>query len=269
MSYLNRLCGGVLEVLLWPFRTLPPLAGLAFISLLTAVAVLLVYRKTSNQEGITAVRRKIVASLLEMRLFKDDLVVVLRAQARVIRDSFGYFRHSLVPLAWILVPLVLLFMQLDRVYGFFPLDPGEAAIVSVRTSGSEIPGLEAGPGLAVETPPLRIPNSTEINWRVRGLEAGEHVLTVRIGGYGTTKTVVVGSGATPLAATRPGSGIIDQLVNPGEEPIPSEAPVERIRVRYRHATVSFLGWQVHWVVPFLTLTILFGFALQKPMGVKL
>jgi hypothetical protein len=38
---------------------------------------------------------------------------------------------------------------------------------------------------------------------------------------------------------------------------------------YPSAAVSFLAWHVHWVVPFLVLTILFGFALQKPLGVKL
>ena len=130
MSILNRLFGGVLEALLWPFQRLPPAVGLAFVALITAVAVLLVYRRTSDQAGISSVRRKIVASLLEMRLFRDDLVVVFRAQGRVVKDSIRYFRYSLVPLAWILLPLVVLFIHLERVYGYDPLAPGESAVSS-------------------------------------------------------------------------------------------------------------------------------------------
>ncbi len=254
---------------LWPFQGLPALAGLAFVALLTAVAVLLVYRKTSDQDGISSVRRKIVASLLEMRLFRDDLVVVFRAQGRVLKDSLRYFRYSLVPLAWILLPLVVLFIHLDRVYGYDPLAPGEAAIVTVGVSEAASLTLEAGPGLAVETPPLRIPGSNEVHWRVRGLFPGEHELTVRAPDHASTKRVPVGSGRTSIAPTRPSSGIIDQLLHPGENPIPSDAPIQGITVHYRRATVSILGWRVHWVIPFFVLTIVLGFAMQKPLGVKL
>jgi uncharacterized membrane protein (DUF106 family) len=269
MSILNLLFGGALEAALWPFQRLSPVFGLAFVALLTAVAVLLVYRRTSDQAGISSVRRRIVASLLEMRLFRDDLVVVFRAQGRVLKDSLRYFRYSLAPLAWILVPLVVLFIHLDRVYGYAPLAPGEATIVTVGAQDVTSLTLEAGPGLAVETLPLRIPGAHEVHWRVRGLIHGEHALTVRTPDHASTKRVTVGSGRATLAPTRPSSGIIDQLLHPGETPIPSDAPVQGITVHYRRATVSFLGWHVHWVIPFLVLTIVFGFAMQKPLGVKL
>lgn len=269
MSFLNRVVATVLDALLWPFRGLPPLVGLAVVALLTAVVVLLVYRKTSDQDGITAVRRRIVASLLEMRLFRDDLVVVLRAQGRVLKASLRYFRYSLVPLAWVLIPLIVLFIHLDRIYGYDPLAPGEATIITVEAEDVQNIALEAGPGLAVETPPLRVPGSRQAQWRVRGLVLGSHVLTVRATGHEITKGVTVGAKPTPLAPTKPSSRVFDQLLHPGEDPVPSSATVRAITVNYPRAAVSFLRWQAHWVVPFLLLTILFGFALQKPLGVKL
>lgn len=269
MSLLNRLVAMVLEAVLWPFRGLPPLVGLAFMALLTAVVVLLVYRKTSDQDGIAAVRRRIVASLLEMRLFRDDLLVVLRAQGRVLRASFRYFRYSLVPLVWVLLPLVVLFIHLDRIYGYEPLVPGETAIVSLVAEDVEGVALKAGPGLALETPALRVPGSQEAQWRIRGLVPGDHTVTVEASGDEVTKEVTVGSGPTPLSPTRPSSGVFDQLLHPGENPVPAGASVHGITVHYRRATVSFLGWQTHWVIPFLVLTIVFGFAMQKPLRVKL
>jgi hypothetical protein len=269
MSLLNRLVATVLEAVLWPFRGLPPMVGLAFVALLTAVVVLLVYRKTSDQDGIAAVRRRIVASLLEMRLFRDDLVVVLRAQGQVLRASFRYFRYSLVPLAWVLVPLVILFIHLDRIYGYDALAPGKAVIVTVEAEEVEDLRLEGGSGLAVETPVLRIPGSKEAQWRIRGVVPGDHTVTVQGTGDEVTKRVRVGSGPMPIAPTRSASGVFDQLLHPGEDPVPSSATVREVTVHYRRATLSFLGWQVHWVIPFLVLTILFGFAMQKPLRVKL
>lgn len=269
MTVLNRWIAGGLGALLTPFQGLIPLAGLTFISLLTAVFVLLVYRKTSNQEGITAVRRRIVASLLEMRLFRDDLLVVLRAQGQVVRASLRYFGYSLVPLAWILLPLVVLFVHLDRVYGYDPLEPGESAIVTVRARDVGDLHLEAGSGIAVETPSLRRIGSGEADWRIRGLTPGEHLLRVQGAGREVTKRVMVGVGPTPLASTRPSSGILDELFHPGEAPLPRDAPVQAITVGYRRADVAFLGWRMNWVIPFLGLTIVFGFTLQRPLGVKL
>jgi hypothetical protein len=139
----------------------------------------------------------------------------------------------------------------------------------MEISGKASPILEASPGVAVETPPLTLVQRGEVHWRIRGLNRGEHGLTARIDDHFVTKEVVVGSARTPLAPTRPSSGILDQLLHPGEAPIPREVPIQGITVHYRRATVSFLGWQVHWVVPFLLLTILLGFAMQKPLGVKL
>ena len=84
-----------------------------------------------------------------------------------------------------------------------------------------------------------------------------------------TKEVMVGSGRISLTPIRPSSGVLDQLFHPGEAPIPSDAPIGGITIHYQRASVSFMGWHVHWVVLFLVLTIIFGFALQKPLGVKL
>lgn len=270
MSILNRLFGGALDAALWPFQGLPALVGLAVVAAVTAVFVLLVYGKTSNQDGIATVRNNIVASLLEMRLFRDDLVVVFRAQGRVLKDSLRYFGYSLVPLAWILVPLLLLFIQLDRVYGSRPLAPGESAIVRVEQATTDANlTLEASSGVVVETPSLRIANSNGVNWRIRGETPGEHSLTVRAAGAALTKEVVVGSGRASLSPTRPSSGFFDQLLHPGEAPLPADSPLEDITIHYQRATVSFLGWHVHWMIPFLILTIVLGFSLQKPLGVKL
>jgi len=52
---------------------------------------------------------------------------------------------------------------------------------------------------------------------------------------------------------------------------PGRCPVVLLSttVEYQDATVSVFGWQWDWIVAFLVFTIVFGFALQKPLRVKL
>ncbi len=269
MAIVNRLIGVVIDGLLWPFRGLPAWVGLAFMSLLTAVGVLLVYRAVSDQDGITAVRRAIVAAILEMRLFRDDLVVVFRAQGRVLRHSLRYLRYSLVPLAWLTVPLILLVVQLQHVYGYRPLAAGETAIVRVALAEDADATLEASSGVGVETPALRIPALGEVNWRIAALEPGEHVLTVQVGERRLTKSVSAGGPGRPIAPERPSNRILHQLLHPRERPLPAGSPAHSISVSYPDESVTLLGWRVHWVVPFLLFTIVFGFALQRPLRVRL
>jgi len=276
MGLLNRFTGALVDGLLRPFRGLPAAAGLAFISILTAIGVLLIYRAVSNQEGISAVRRSIVAAILEMRLFRDDLVVVFRAQGRVLRHSLRYFGYSLKPLAWMIVPLVLLFVQLQHVYGYRPLETGASAIVRVRladdaafaASASTIT-LDAGPGVAVETPPLRIPSLREVDWRIAAREPGRSTITVRSGDAEMTKIVSIGQVDGRLSPVRPSRNVFDQLVRPAEPALSPGSPIRSITIEYPVATVSVFGWQWNWVVAFLVFTIAAGFLLQRPLGVKL
>jgi hypothetical protein len=103
---------------------MPALLSLSAISLVTAIVLLLVVRRTSDQRRIAAVKRDIRAGLFEIRLFNDDLRAILRAQGEILRHNLTYLRLSAVPLLWVLVPLVLLMGQLQAYYGYDGLHPG-------------------------------------------------------------------------------------------------------------------------------------------------
>ena len=123
--------------------------------------------------------------------------------------------------------------------------------------------------MVVKTPPLRIRSRNVVIWRLGVVGEGVHAISVYWGEEQHTKVVVVGHGFGESVPVRPSGGLIDQLLHPGEPPLPPDAPVARITVHYARDDVSFFGWQVHWAVPFLVLTMVFGFALQKPFGVRL
>ena len=274
MHILNTVLGGLVEGLLSPFREFPPLVGLTVVSLVTGVAVLLVVKATSNQQGIKAVKRKIAAGIFEIRLFNDDPRAILRAQADILRHSFTYMGLNLVPVLWMIVPLVLVIIQLQSLYGYAGPEPGGTTLVKV-VFNSDAPSvapdvsLEADPGIGVETPLLWIPSLREAAWRIAVRHPGEHELRVRIGDNVLSKHVLVSEAVVRRSPVRPSDGFIDQLLNPVERPLQGDLPIESITVMYPEASMGFLFWEAHWLVVYFVLSVLVAVALQRPFGVVL
>jgi hypothetical protein len=80
MSIVNAALARVTDILLLPFSGWHPLAGLSVVSLATAVVMLVIFRRTSNQQKLAAVKRSIHAGVFEIRLYNDDFFAILRAQ---------------------------------------------------------------------------------------------------------------------------------------------------------------------------------------------
>jgi len=282
VSLVNALLRVLFDLLLFPFRSLPPIVGLALVSLVTALGVLLVFRLTSNQEQLATVKRQIQAGIFEIRLFNDDLIAILRSQTEVLRHNLTYLRLSAVPTLWILLPLVLVFAQLQFHYGYRGLEPGETCLLKVklRSDWEKTPGpavadphgrprasLEVPPGLVVETPGVWIPSEQELDWRIRAEHWGDYEASVRLGAETYTKTVQVSEEVRRRSPLRVDSGPLNQLLYPAEEPLPRRGPVESIALAYKDGTVSIFGLHLAWYLAFFGLSLLFAFLLRRPMKV--
>jgi hypothetical protein len=271
MWYLNRLIAGALELGLAPFRALPPAVGLAVVSAVAAAAMLLVFRATSDQPAIARTKRRIQASILEIRLFNEQPRLVLAAQADVLRQSLQYFRLTLVPLLWLALPLLLLMTHLQAYYGYRQLAVGESTILSATLADAgalaERLHLETDGGARVETPLLVIPAEREVDWRIAAVRPGDHQLQFHIGDQVVTKMLQVGGPPRSLSSRRPGRGILDQILFPSEPPLARSSKVVAIGVRYPPAEVSLLGWDMHWLIAFFILTLVAALALRRPLRV--
>src|SRR5262245_23425849 len=102
---LNAVVGYVIARLLGPFASWPPLAGLAVVSLIAALGLLVAFKWTSNQRAIAETKRQVLAGLFELRLFQDDPRLMLRAAAGLLRQQGRYLGYALVPLLWVAPPL--------------------------------------------------------------------------------------------------------------------------------------------------------------------
>ena len=155
------------------------LLTLAPLSALCGIAAAFVFRRfTSN--GARQTVNRILAHLMELRLFIDEPGLVWNAQRALLRENLRLFKQIAIP-SLITVPIIGLVMwQADRVYGRAPLPAGKAVVVTAKIKGNDLDKvqLEAPPGIAVETPGIRVPRSHEVSWQVRPREPFTGVLKV-------------------------------------------------------------------------------------------
>ena len=272
---MNAALTWLFDLLLAPAIRLAPLTTLVALSVATGLAMLWVVGRTSNQAGIAAAKRGIHAGLFEIRLFNDNLGAVMRALGRVLWEHVRYLGHSLVPLAWVALPLLLVVAQLQAFYGYEGLAIGEPLLVTLRlrdaravNSAAGAVSLQAPDGVRVETAAVVFPGASEVLWRIVPVEPGDHTLTARVGGTEISKTVRVSDSAARRSPFRV-SGLIDQLLYPSEPPLPAEAGVTLIALPYPEPGVDIFGWRIHWMVVYVALSMATAFIFARRFGVTL
>lgn len=127
-----------------------------------------VFRRFASPETGQTISR-ILAHVMELRLFLDEPGVVLRAQRDLVLENLRLLRLLAAPML-ITAPLfALVIWQGDGIYGRAPLRAGEAVVVTARIpdgSDAEI-RLSAPADVAVETPAVHVPRLHEVSWRIR------------------------------------------------------------------------------------------------------
>jgi uncharacterized membrane protein (DUF106 family) len=275
MWIFNSAFGKIFDVLFLPFRSMSPWIGMILISFLTGLLMLFVFKWTSNQTGIQKVKNRIKAHLLELRLFKDSLAQSLRSQGNILRCNLKYISYSAKPMLVMIIPLILILIQLNFWFGYESLTPHDSAILRITLTQNLNPldtqiMIQPSSGLELETPPLRIEESREINWRFKAIQPGVQEFQVTIGGETVTKKVSVAQ--KPLSKISPlktNKKFLDQVMYPAESPIRSHIPVQSIEIQYPGKSMNLFGWKIHWIIVYFALSIIFGFAFKGVFKVQI
>lgn len=272
MNYLFNAITFLVGLLLTPCRRLPALVGIALLALLTAAFALLIYKKFSNQEGITRTKKRIFGYFFGIYLFRDDLGRILAQFGQLLAGVARYVTYAVPPLLLIIIPIGLLCVQMQLYYGYRSLKPGEAVTTTARFDpavdlASLSPELSSPEGVKVETPPVRIPARGEASWRLRVGEEGDYRLVFRA----RDDRVEFPLRADPVLdriyprAGRP--SFSQSLFFPGGPAIPEESSFLSVRIDYPPREIPFLWFKTHWSIVYFVLALVFGLLLKKPLRV--
>ncbi len=268
MWIINTIIGKIFDILFLPFQNMSPWIGMIVVSLLTGLLMLFIYKFTSNQEGIKNIKNKIKAHLLELRLFKDSLSISLKAQGKILRANFKYIGYAMKPLLVMIIPVLFILIQLNFRFAYDSFDPNQKTILRVQLMEGvplmdTVIDIKTGSGIILETPPLRIIESNEINWRIRAEEIGIHGIIIIVDGQEYTKSISVGQKTlSQISPLRTGKNFFREFFYPTESPLPKSSPIKLIEITYPSKNMNLFGLGINWLIAYFALSIIIGFSLK-------
>lgn len=272
MKTFNSVTSSVFDAILAPFGHGPMWFDLLLWPILAGVVALLIYKAVSNQAGIAAAKRRITVHLLEVVLYRDDVLSVLGSTARGLGQNLRYLGHNVLPMLVMIVPMTIVLVQLVAHYAYAPLARGDVQLLEVALAPEARVGVRDvtasfPPGVEVEAGPVRTADGRVV-WRLRMLEDGDHVVALRAGDEVEEKTIVVGDGLRKVPVLR--SRTWEALLYPGEAALPPTSSFETIRLRAPQRDLSpFPSGEGGILIWFFAASLMAGILLRKRLGVTL
>jgi len=272
MATYNQISSAIFDFLMAPFGHGLAVFDLLLWPLLMGVVALQVYKFASNQRAIARVKKQISMHLLEIRLFKHDIVQVLRSTGAILVKNSLYLGHNMLPMAVMLVPMVALMVQLVAHYAYAPAPVGSVELLRVQLAPEAI---ESGPRVSLElpdavvldAPPVRTSDG-QVFWRLRAEEPGDHLLRVKVGDEIFDKGWAVGGEPRKVPVKRLRSW--EALLYPGEAAIPAAAPVLSMELgTHTRAMRFFPEGELGILIWAMVFSMVAGFALKDVFGVTL
>jgi hypothetical protein len=272
MSAFNSILSAVFDVVLAPFGHRQAWFDLLLWPIAAGIVALLVYKRVSNQAGIAKAKNGIVVNLLEVVLYRNDVVGVLGSTARALWQNLLYLGHNIVPMLVMLVPMMVLLVQLVSHYALDPVPVGPVDLLTVRIdpAANVKPTdlrLELPAGVALDAPPVRTPDG-EVVWRLRAVAEGDHVLKIHAGDRVIEKGIAVGGPPRKVPVVRTKGW--EAFLYPTEAVMPADSPLYSVDLHYPDRQLRFFpdgeGGILIW---FFVASLAAGIALKNRFGVTL
>jgi hypothetical protein len=253
------------------FISTSPLLLVLAISIVIGLLMVIVFRYTSDQKAIGRAKDRLKAHLLAVRLFQDQLPVVMRAYGRILRGTGSYLRLAFTPFLIVILPITFLIVQLDRYFGWMPLRPAQTFLVEAHVedpvAANEVE-LQLPPELASTAPAVHIPNDKEVVWRVAALGDGHYDIHIIAGGLTASKQVVVSPGLARISPVRLRGNFWERLFTSGEPALAEDSPIRSIAITYPPRVINFAWMEWNWIVLFFVVSLIAGFIFKSALGIQ-
>jgi hypothetical protein len=248
-----------------------PLLLVLAISIVIGFAMVIVFRYTSDQKAIGRAKDRLKAHLLAVRLFQDQLPVVMRAYGRILRGTGSYLRLTFTPFLIAIVPITFLIIQLDRYLGWLPLQPAQTFLVEARVEDPTAlndASLQLPPELSSSAPAVHVPKDNQVAWRVVAEREGRYDIHIAAAGRTVSKQVVVSPGLARISPVRLKGNFWERLLTSGEPALADNSPVQSIAISYPPRVINFAWMEWNWIVLFFVVSLIAGFIFKSVLGIQ-
>ncbi len=284
MSSFNSFFNGLFGAVWTPFRSIDPWVGLAVLSALVGILALIAMKYCSNQTRIAQLKDSYKAHVLAIKLFRDDLGIVLKSLGRTLVQISFYMGHQLRPMAVMMIPFVFLFAQMQMRLAYKPLDVGDKVNVTVQmenwaTGSDGLPEevtVEFPDGLELAGAKVHAPTIDRVMFPMRATKPGVYDLKLTCGSETVTKQIHVGmeEDLTMLSPMR-SSSTTDLILYPTEEAFGDGSAFASIQVPYPVRELPLLGidwsfgFELGMGLTFMILSIVVALLFKGVFGVTI
>lgn len=257
-----------------------PFLMVTLVSAGVGVLFILAFPHVSWQGGIVMVKDRIKFNLLAIRLFQDDLWLVLKSTGLTLAWNFAYIALNLIPMVALAAPFMIVWFQLNALYAFDPLPAGKKQLVTVELAAGTDPSRVSftapegvAQGLRVN---LADPKEPMIQLELTAAAAGDHQLEFTYADQTVRKGFAVEERGRRLAAVRTSEPLArffaaeDPIVWFGEPVLPGDSFLRSIRIAYPPNPLGFMdGGEISIMIWFVVVSLVVGFSLKGVFGVEI
>jgi len=257
-----------------------PLAIVIALSLIVGLLMVILFGYTSDQKAIGKAKDQLKAHLLAVRLYRDQIPVVMGSYGKILRGTGRYLKLAFKPLLYVIIPITLLMVQVDRYLGATPIPPNAPFLLTVHLAASTTESastndatLDLPPEIATTAPPVHVAADNEIVWRLVGSKEGKYEVKVAAGQTAgvaatVTKTVCVGTDLPRISTVRLRGHFWQRMFSSAELALPESSPIDSISVNYSDRNIEIAGYGMNWIWLFFILSMIAGFVFKELLGIQ-
>jgi uncharacterized membrane protein (DUF106 family) len=249
-----------------------PLAIVIVVSLVVGLLMVVLFGYTSDQKAIGIAKDQLKAHLLAVRLYRDQIPVVMGSYGKILRGTGRYLKLAFKPLLYVIIPITLLMVQIDRYLGATPIPSNAPFLLTVHTTGGDALNdvtLDLPPDISMTAPPVHVPSTNEIVWRLVGSKEGKYEMKIAAAGQAAAKVVCVGSGLARISTVRLRGHLWERMFSSAEPALPENSPIESISINYPDRNIEVAGYGMNWIWLFFVLSMVAGFIFKEVLGIKI
>ena len=249
-----------------------PLAIVIVVSLIVGLLMVVLFGYTSDQKAIGIAKDQLKAHLLAVRLYRDQIPVVMGSYGKILRGTGRYLKLAFKPLLYVIIPITLLIVQIDRYLGATPIPPNAPFLLTVHTTGGDALNdvtVDLPAEIGMTAPPVHIPSTNEIVWRLIGSKEGKYEVKIAAAGQSVAKVVCVGSGLPRISTVRLRGHFWERMFTSAEAALPENSPIESISINYPDRNIEVAGYGMNWIWLFFILSMVAGFIFKELLGIKI
>ena len=273
LEKLNSIFVNIFNFILIPVSNFSDEVKILYISILSGIIFLLIYGKVSNQKGIKETKRKIMAKVIEVALFRHSIKVCLNAQGALFKQGFKYLSFALIPLLILMVPCILIMAQINFHFQNRGLLEKEDAIIELSLDDpDDLTEYELKASSGTLSPALRVDDELKIIWKYKnnnGTNLKDNVnLELTLDDLSLNIPLSI-DGKKPSLLTY-SRDFFQGLLFPSKFKVSKDfKEIKSISIKYPNANQTYLGVTINWLWVFLIVSILSGLIASKVFKIEI